>query len=240
MPGLGTIINALAIIIAGIVGIGCQRILTPAIQKNVLQAIGISVIFVGVIGTIANSLVYHHGQFNTQGSIASIVALALGVALGTWWDLDGKFNHLGIWLRHKVNRDHDSRFIDGFITASLTVIIGAMGIVGAFQDGLDHNLTTLITKSIIDFITIAMLSATFGVGPLFSAFPLAIYQLTMTYLAVILKPLLSATMITGISLVGSMIIACIGLNLAFDTKIKVANYVPALIIVVIYLAFWPL
>ena len=238
MSGLGTLINAGAIIAGGLLGYLFQWILIPRIQQTVLQAIGLAVIFIGVSRTLAYMLKINHQQLATQGSIMVTISLALGAAIGEALNIEAWFEKFGRWLQKISHNEGDSRFIEGFITATLTTCVGAMGIIGCFQDGINHEYTTLMAKAVIDGVFIAIMAAGFGVGPIFSAIPLFIYQEAVTYLAVLIKPLLSTAMINGISLVGSMLIACIGLNIMFNLKIKVGNFLPALLIVVFYIAIW--
>ena len=236
MSGLGTLINAGAIIAGGLLGYLFQRLLIPRIQQTVLQAIGLAVIFIGISGSLAYMLKINQHQLVTQGSIMVTISLAFGAAIGEALKIETGFEKLGHWLQKISHNEGDSKFIEGFITATLTTCVGAMGILGAFQDGINHDYTTLIAKAVIDGVFIAIMAAGFGVGPIFCAVPLFIYQEAITYLAVLIRPLLTSTMISGISLVGSMLITCIGLNIMFNLKIKVGNFLPSLLIVVIYIA----
>lgn len=176
MSGLGTLINAGTIIAGGLLGYLFQRILIPRIQQTVLQAIGLAVIFIGVSRTLAYMLKINHQQLATQGSIMVTISLALGAAIGESLNIEAWFEKFGRWLQKISHNEGDSRFIEGFITATLTTCVGAMGIIGCFQDGINHDYTTLMAKAVIDGVFIAIMAAGFGVGPIFSAIPLFIYQ----------------------------------------------------------------
>lgn len=181
-------------------------------------------------------LVIHGTHIGTQGTLMATISLALGTLVGELVDIDAQFVRLGKWLRRKVGSSNDSRFVDGFVTASLTVCVGAMAIIGPIQDAMLHDPNMLFTKAVLDGVIIAIFTAAFGLGALFSALPVFVFQMAVTLLAALIAPLLSTAMTNGISLVGSMMIFCIGINLLFDLKIRVANMLPSLLIVVAYVA----
>ena len=158
-----------------------------------------------------------------------ILALALGVFVGEWCDFDGKMERLGAWLKEKADRGNDSQFIEGFVTASLTVCIGAMAIVGSIQDGLAGNPSTLFTKSILDFIIVIIFASTYGKGAIFSALPVGVLQGSVTLCAGLLAPVFRPEVIANLSFLGSMLIFCVGVNLAFGPRFRVANMLPALV-----------
>lgn len=159
-----------------------------------------------------------------------ILALALGTLAGEMLDFDGKMEQLGLWLKSRADRKGDSRFVQGFVTASLVVCIGAMAIVGSIQDGLTGSASTLYTKSILDFMIVMIFASTYGKGAIFSALPVGVLQGAITLCAGLLSPLFSSAVIANLSLLGDMLIFCVGINLSFGTKFKVANMLPALVL----------
>jgi hypothetical protein len=145
---------------------------------------------------------------------------------------------LGTWLRHRSGNDGDSRFVDGFVTASLTVCIGAMAVVGAIQDGIYGDHSVLTTKAILDLIIILVMTASKGKGCIFAAIPVGVFQGVITLLARFVEPLMTEAALGNLSLVGSILIFCVGVNLVWGPKIKVANLLPAIVVAVAW-AFLP-
>lgn len=164
-----------------------------------------------------------------KDTLGMIFALALGTLVGEWIDLDDKMERLGAWLKAKADRGGDSQFVQGFVTASLTVCIGAMAVVGSIQDGLSHDPSTLLTKAVLDCLIVMVFAATYGKGALFSALPVGVFQGSITLLAGLLAPVFSPAVVDNLSFLGSILIFCVGANLAFDTKLRVANMLPALV-----------
>ena len=140
----------------------------------------------------------------------------------------------GEWLKKKTGNSKDKRFVEGFVTASLTVCIGAMAIVGAIEDGIAGDATILITKAILDLVIIAVMAASMGKGCIFSAIPVGILQGGVTFLARAIKPFMTVAALDNLSLVGSVLIWCVGINLVWGKKIKVANMLPSVIVAVIW------
>lgn len=235
MVGIGTIINTFAVILGGILGYVFQRLIPTKIQNTVLKAIGLGVIFIGISGTLSKMLVISQNHISTTGEIMLILSLALGTIVGELIDIDQKFINLGNFLQSKFSKENNSKFSEGFILSSLTVCVGAMAIVGSLQDGLNHDPSILITKSLIDFIVVLLFATTYGIGCSFAALPVFIFEGGITLLAVFIKPLMTTEMLNAISLVGNSLIVLIGVNMLLNQKIKVSNMLPALIITVIYI-----
>ena len=122
--------------------------------------------------------------------------------------------------------------MDGFLSTSFTICIGAMAVVGSIQDGLNGDFTTLTAKAILDFIIVVVMTSSMGKGCIFSAIPVGLFQGSITLLSRFIEPLLNTTSISNMSMVGSMLIFCVGVNLMFHQKIKVANLLPALVFAV--------
>lgn len=164
-----------------------------------------------------------------------IFSMAIGSVLGELFDIDRRMKQFGEWLKRKTGNAKDARFVDGFVTASLTVCIGAMAIVGSIQDGIAGDHSTLFAKAILDMIIVMVFATTKGKGCIFSAIPVGILQGSVTLLARLISPYITDHAMENLSYVGSILIFCVGINLFFDKKIKVANMLPALVVA----AVWP-
>ena len=152
MPGLGTAINAAAILLGGIGGLLFGRLLTERHQDTLTKACGICVLFIGIGGALEGMLSVDGGMVSSGRSILIIACIAPGALVGETLNLEGLFQRFGKWLKIKTGNAKDKQFVDGFVTASLTVCIGAMAIVGAIQDGLLGDYSLLVTKAVLDFI----------------------------------------------------------------------------------------
>lgn len=236
MFGLGTIINCSAIIIAGIAGMFFGNHLKESMQNTLMKADGVAVIFIGIAGGLSKMLVIKSGSIETTGTMM-IISLSFGAVIGELLDLDGKMTHFGEWLKIKTGNAKDHKFVDGFVTASLTVCIGAMAVVGAIEDGVHGNHSILFAKAILDFVIILVMSATLGKGCLFAFVPVGLFQGIITLLSSMISPYITASAMSALSFVGSILIFCVGVNLVFDTKIRVANLLPALIVACICTVF---
>ena len=243
MVGTGTIVNVLAIIAGGSLGLLVKGGLKPQYQDSIIKSLGLATMFIGASGTLqgmfsvaGESLI----SLGTRDTLAMILALALGTLAGEMLDFDGKMEQLGLWLKSRADRKGDSRFVQGFVTASLVVCIGAMAIVGSIQDGLTGSASTLYTKSILDFMIVMIFASTYGKGAIFSALPVGVIQGAVTLCAGLLSPVFSPAVIANLSLLGNMLIFCVGVNLSFGTKFKVANMLPALVLGAVFTTWGPL
>lgn len=235
MAGLGTLINALAIIAGGIIGMVFGKKIPERMQETLLKVNGTAVLFIGIGGVMSKMLTIKDGVVNTQGSMMMIGSLAIGTVVGELLDLDGWMHRFGVCLQKKTGNGSDSHFIEGFVSASLTVCIGAMAIVGAIADGIDGNHSVLFAKAVLDLIIVMVMSASLGKGCLFSFVPVVILQGSVTLLAKLIAPLITTAALNHISYVGSVLIFCVGVNLVFGSKIRVANILPAILVA----ALWP-
>ncbi|MDE7262790.1 MAG: DUF554 domain-containing protein [Oscillospiraceae bacterium] len=238
MPGLGTVINAAAIILGGIGGLLFGRLLSARHQDTLTKACGICVLFIGIGGAMEGMLAVDGLSVTSGGSMLIIACLAPGALIGETLNLEGLCERFGRWLKIKTGNARDKKFVEGFVTASLTVCIGAMAIIGAIQDGLLGDYSLLVTKAILDFIIIFIMTCSLGKGCMFSAIPVAALQGSITALAGLLKPVMTSAALANLSLIGSILIFCVGLNLVWDKKVRVANLLPAIVIAVA-LAFVP-
>lgn len=236
---MGTIINVAAIILGGIVGRLFGRFLSERYQDTLNKVCGVSVLFIGIAGALEGMLTIKDNSVVSGKAMMIVVCLALGALLGELLNIEDKFERFGEWLKRKTGNAKDKMFVEGFVTASLTVCIGAMAIVGAIEDGIFGDYSILVTKAILDFIIIIVMTGSMGKGCAFSAIPVGILQGSVTLLAKFIKPVMTEVALANLSLIGSILIFCVGLNLVWGKKIRVANLLPAIILAVI-LAFLPI
>lgn len=237
MFALGTIINTVAIALAGVLGSWFGHLLKERHQSGLTVASGLAVFFLGISGSLEGLLTVVDGQLKSQNSMLLVLSLAFGTFLGEVLHIEGWFERLGIWLREKSGNGQDSQFLDAFLTASLTVCIGAMAIIGSIQDGLTGDYTLLAIKSILDFIIIFIMTASLGKGAGFSAVPVFLFQGAITLLARLIEPLMTDQALANLSFIGSALIFCVGVNIIWDKKIRVANMLPAILIAVVWSFF---
>lgn len=239
MPGLGTLVNVIAIVIGGILGLLFGNLLNKRIQETLIAATGVGTIFLGVAGAMEKMLKIENGSLSTTLSMMMILSLVIGGLIGEVINIEHYFETFGNYLKEKSGNAKDPTFTQGFVDASLVVCIGAMAIVGAINDGIYHQPDTLFAKAVLDFIIIMVMASAEGKGVVFSAISVGVLQGSITILARLIKPIMTTAALTNISLVGSVLIACVGINLLFGKKVRVANFLPALIIAIIF-AFFPI
>ena len=233
MIGIGTIVNTGAVIEGGLLGITFKKGLTQRFQDTIMQAIGLAVLFIGISGALEKMLIIEGTGLTAGKTMMCAVSLAAGAAAGEWLNIEKRFVSFGDWLRKKAGRENDSMFIDGFVMTTLTICVGAMAVIGPLQDGLSGDPSMLFTKALLDGIIVAIFAAAFGAGAIFSAVPLFLFQGSITLLARVIQVFLTQAMIDNMSMIGSMLIFCVGANMIFPVKIKVANMLPALAAVIL-------
>ena len=229
MHGLGTIINVAAIVVGGLLGLAFGRFIKERHRDALCKACGLAVLFIGAAGALKGMFSVVDGKIVYGGDFLIIGCLVLGALLGEIVNIEGGFERFGEFLKRKTHSTEDHSFIDGFVSASFTVCIGAMAIVGSINDGLYGDPTVLITKAILDFIIVMAMAASLDKGTVFSALPVAILQGGVTALSVLIQPVLTEKALLYLSVVGSILIFAVGINLTFGTKIKVANILPAVL-----------
>lgn len=232
MTGLGTVINSASIVAGGLVGYFAGKFFRPEQQESLNKACGISVIFIAVAGAMQGMLKIEGAEIVSGKSMLVVLCLALGTIMGELFGIEKGFENFGGWLKKKSGNSGDSTFVNAFVTASLTVSIGAMPVVGAIQDGLLGDFSTLAVKSVLDFIIVAVMTSAMGKGAVFSAVPVFVFEGAMTLLAKLLSPLMTPAALAYLSLIGSVLIFCIGVNLVWGKKLKVANMLPSVILAV--------
>lgn len=237
--GLGTILNTAAILAGGLLGALFGRFLHDSAQDTLTKVCGVGTLFIAITGVLEEMLQVENGAVVSSGSMLIIGCLAIGALIGEGMNIEDAFERFGQWLKIKSGNAKDKGFVDAFVTASLTVCIGAMAIVGSIQDGISGDYSILATKAVLDLIIIMVMSCSMGRGAVFSAIPVAVFQGSITALAGLLRPLMTEAALSNLSLVGNVLIFCVGINLVWGKKVKVANLLPA-VAVAVAAAFIPL
>jgi uncharacterized membrane protein YqgA involved in biofilm formation len=220
---LGTLVNGALIIIGTLLGKVLNRI-PESMKVTVMYAIGLAVMVLGL-----------QMGLKSENFLIVILSLVIGAVLGEIWALEDKLNKLGMWLERKLGPSTGKGSIaEGFVTATLIFVIGAMAIIGALDSGIRGDHDVLYTKSIIDGFTSIILTTTLGIGVLFSAVPVMLYEgliaLFATQIDTIVPKALMDQFITEMTATGGVMIFAIGLNLTGMTKIKVANFLPGILV----------
>lgn len=226
MPGLGTLVNSAAIVVGAVAGTLLRRGIPAAWKETILAAMGLCVTVIGMK--------------MAQGSahlVLVVVSLALGALVGEALDLDGRLTRFGQWLQRRLlgNRAAatGSSLGEAFVSASLLFCIGAMAIVGAIEDGLAGNHEILFAKASLDGVISVVLASTLGIGVALSAVSVLVYQGAITLLSFWMQQFLTEAVIGEISATGGVMILAIGLNLLGVTKIRLANLIPGLAVLVL-------
>jgi uncharacterized membrane protein YqgA involved in biofilm formation len=229
---IGVIINGVAVIVGGMIGLLFKKGIPDSIEKSMNKAMGMVVIIIGLNGIITNMFsIKSDGSLHSSGELLLVVSFAIGTLIGELLKLDEKIESFSGKIEQHF---HIEGFTNGFITASSIFCIGAMGIIGSINSGLTGDHSTLITKSIIDFVTAIVLASSLGIGVMFSFIPVVVYQGLICIFAGLLSNILVGELLTQVCMVGFTLIICVGLNLMANLKFKTVNMLPALFIPVIY------
>lgn len=236
MVGLGTLGNIGFILLGSTIGILLKGGLKKNYQETVMSAFALLVMFIGITGTLEGLLTVRDGKLETGSIMLVIISLALGALAGEAIDIEARLDRVGEWLKKKikVKGDKGSGFVEGFVSSSLLYCVGAMAIIGSLQDGLSGDPSMLLAKGVIDGVVSIFFASTLGIGVFFSVIPLGIYQGAITLSASFIEPFLSDKLISDMSVIGSIIIFGIGLNMLFGKKIRCGNLLPAVLVPAIY------
>ncbi len=239
MPGIGIIANMAGIFAGGILGTLGGRLLTERYQKTVMAACAIAIIFMAAGGTMKEMLqIGADGQLACTGINMMLGSLVAGALIGEIVNLEDKMESFGEWLKAKSGNSGDAAFVDAFVTASLTVCVGAMAVIGSINDRLLGDPSVLFVKTVLDFVIIMIMASTMGKGCTFSAISVGIFQGCIFLLAGFLEPVMTKAALANLSYVGNILIFCVGVNLLGPVHIRVANFMPSLVIAVAW-SFWP-
>ncbi|MCK1994711.1 DUF554 domain-containing protein [Peribacillus muralis] len=222
---LGTLVNGACIIIGSILGMYLQRI-PEKIKETVMSGIGLAIMVLGL-----------QMGLKSEHFILVILSIVGGAVLGEWVNLEARLNSLGNWIERRMKAKEGSSISQGFVTATLIFGIGAMAIIGALDSGIRNNHDVLLTKAIIDGFTALVLASTLGIGVLFSAFPIIIYEgflaIFSRQINALIPTALMDSFILEMTATGGVMILAIGLNIIGVTKIRVANLLPGILITAI-------
>lgn len=216
---LGTLVNTASVIIGGLLGIIFKKGIPERLSKTVFSGLGLCTLFIGISGSLCG-----------ENVIIVILSVVIGAIIGEGIDLDKRINTLGSFLENKFNKGGEKKvsIAEGFVTSSLLFCVGAMSIVGSLQSGLTGDNTMIFTKSTLDFVSSLIFASTLGIGVLFSAAFVLVYQGAIVLFAQWLAPLLTDAVINEMSCVGYILIIGLALNMLDITKLKIMNYVPAI------------
>ena len=234
-PGIGVLTNIFGIIFGGIIGLGFGRLISERFQKTLTMACAVAVIFLGLTGTVKEMLsITANGTLELTGTYRMLASLIGGALIGELINIEDRMEHFGIWLKEKTGSGGDARFVDGFVTASLTVCIGAMAVIGSIDDRLLADPSILFAKTVLDAVIVMIMTASLGKGCIFSALSVGIFQGAISFAAGFLKPFMTQEALSALSAVGDILIFCVGTNLFGLPHIRVANLLPALVIAVLW------
>ncbi len=219
---LGTIVNALAIVVGSFIGLLFRGGIPNKYNETVMKSIALAVVLIGMMGA-----------FKTQDMMLVIISLAVGSILGEFLRIEDNLDRLGTWLEKKIGKK-EGGVAKGFVAASLLFCVGSMAIVGALEGGLTGNHQTLFAKSILDGITSIIFTSTMGIGVMFSAVIVFLYQGFIAITASFMKDFLTEEVIREMSAIGGLLIMAIGFNILEFKRIKVGNMLPAVFIPLIY------
>lgn len=228
---MGTLINAAAIIIATLLGVIFKKGLPERMQKGVMVALGLGLAALSLGWFLKDFFTIQNGDLLTSDDLLIIVSLVIGVMIGEWIDIEGRLNRWAEGIEKKYNLPPLAK---GFIAATLIFCVGAMAIVGSIQDGIYGDITTLLIKSALDFVTAMILASVLGIGVIFSAISVLVYQGAITILAMFGADLMTPEIIRSLSMIGNILLIGIGINFMELKRIKVANMLPALLVPIIY------
>ena len=224
----GTLVNAIAVIVGSTIGLLLKKGIPQRFSDSIMKAVALCVIYIGIDGCLKG-----------ENTLIAIISMAVGALVGELLKLDDGLNNLGKKLESKFSKNgaDESSIAKGFVTASLLFCVGAMAIVGSLESGINGNHEILFSKSLLDFISSIIFSASMGIGVMFSAVAVFVYQGIITLLAQFVGPFLSDAVIAEMTCTGSILIIALGLNMLGVTKLKVMNYIPAVFLPVLLCLF---
>ena len=224
------LVNALTVILGSVIGLIFKKFIKKETCNQVLKAMGIVVLIIGLVGVLENMITIENGHISSSGTLTLIMAIAVGTFIGEFLKLDKHMNDLGEKIEIKLNK---GQIAEGFITATLIYCVGSMSIIGSMESALG-NPDTIYLKSALDGITSIALASTLGIGVMLSSVSVIIYQGLLTLLFYLLGNFMPIDLITSLSMVGYTMVAAIGLNFILKDKIKVANMLPSLVIALLF------
>jgi len=232
----GTIVNAVAVIIGGLIGMLLKKGISERLADGINKALGVAVLVIGINGVVTSMITVEGGALKSSGELLLVVSLVLGTLFGTALKLHDRLEGVSGKIEAKL---HLTGFAQGFVNATTIFCVGAMAIIGALNDGLTGDSSVLFVKSALDFVTSIILGASLGIGVACSAVAVFVYQGAIALLAGLLQNVLAGELLNQICMTGYAIIMCIGFNFFGGGKFKTLNMLPALIVPILYkLVLW--
>lgn len=221
---LATIVNALAVLIGSLIGLSLKGKIRDRYENNVFTALGIFTLVLGVSMAL-----------KPCNPLYMVFSLVLGGLCGTWMRIEGKILVLGDWMKTKLPKSmRDGPFAMGFLDATVLFCVGAMTIVGSFKAGIEKDYQLLFLKSVMDGSVAILLAAVMGWGVALSALSVLIVQGTLTLMSGLVSPFVEQAMIDAVSALGGLLIMMIGINLLKLKEVKTANFIPALVLIILF------
>lgn len=224
---LGTIVNVAAIIAGALLGLIIKGHFNEKFQEITNQATGLAVLFVGISGALSKMIL------EPCNSVLFVISLVVGGIVGTFFNIEGKMKSIGDLIESKF-KGKEGSVSKSFVAASILYCTGTMAILGSIESGINHNYTILFTKSVLDGIYAVIFASTLGVGVIFAAVSVFIYQGAITILAGFVQPYMTGDIMRELSLVGGILITGLGIDMLGMKKVNVANLLPAVFIPIIY------
>lgn len=223
----GAVVNFFLVVLGTLIGLLFKKGIPEKLQNALMTGMAFCVLYIGITGLFE------------QGAniLVMIVCFAVGAVIGELIDLDKQVNRLGKKVENRFSKNSNSKIAEGFVTATLLFCVGAMTIVGSIDSGISGDNSTLYSKSVIDCVAAAVLTSSMGIGVIFAAFSALIIEGAITLLATVISPILTDYIITQMSVIGSLLIIALSLNMLGITKIKVMNFVPAVILPLVLIFF---
>lgn len=227
---IATVVNCISVVIGSLIGLFFHRKITDEFKTVVYTSIGLISLVIGM------------GMALQSGRVLYLaLSLVVGGLLGSWWDVEGGILRFGEFLKRRVHAGDSQRdFAHGFLNASVLFCVGAMTLVGSFKAGAEGDYTLILTKSVMDGFMAILLTAAMGIGVGFSVITIFVYQGGLTLLSQYLRPVVNDLVLSELTGVGGVLVIMIGFNLLALREIKTANYLPALLLVIAFVAVDPL
>lgn len=235
MPGIGTIVNVILVLAGSAIGLLLKRAIPERLKESMVQALALATMTIGITGIItASSAIKDDGTLTSKYIIMMVICMAAGTFIGELINIERRLDNMGQFFERKFASDENSTFAQGFVTASLVFCVGSMAILGSLNDGIMHDPTILITKSLLDMVMSVVFASTLGIGVMFSIFTITLYQGLITLCASLISPFLTAEVVAQMSFIGSILIMGIGFNFLYRPKLKLANMLPAMFLPLVW------
>jgi uncharacterized protein len=228
---VGTIINAIGIIVGSLMGLQFKKIMTIHLEKTLMNVMGVTLLVFSIGWFLSDFMVVENGLFHTHKELFIIVTMVIGALIGYGLNLDARFKT----LIHRIETKHQlPPLAHGFIVATLIFNVGAIAILGPIEEALSGDMTLLMIKTILDFVTSMILAATLGIGVMFSFVIVMLYQGLIMAIAWMFGPFMSEHLLLNFSLIGNLLLVFLALDFLKIKEIKLLNLLPALFIPVLY------